>query len=1121
MADLRIQFEAQDNARQQVLNLRRNISRVNAEILENNQLVRIGNRETRQLLQTRTAELRLQRQKLSLEREQLSIGGASRGEAVRAAKAEQRERQRALKDALTYRRTQIKEAERAARAEEAAAKRAADTEQRERKQTLNATLTYRRTQIKAAERTARAEEQAAKRSSGAQQAFLTEVASVAREANRALSQFTGSLIKSSSRLETFAATLRVAETDSAAAEQALERLLAVTIELVGIDTADLLGFYSRLRSVGIDADRSISAISGVTKAIAQQGKDAVTTRLVLEQLTQALSSGRIIYQDFRTIFQQLPTFTRIASEALGENIRTIEDFRDVAKSTVGETEAIIRVFEHLDQTSRGADLSTLNAQLEIFRDLYFVTAADAGRGLSDLVIDALKFANSLLESFRLLNPTLKSSIGFIAGAATGLTGLVAVGAIATVTMGALNASLLTLTGATGFAGLAALLAPAAPILLGLGLVAGGVYAVTSAVGEHIDYLNRVKAAEEAFAVSLRETTQALQSNTGIEERVNQYEDYITALERLRAISVTSEVLDVFGSGAGINIADELGFTDLDETIRQYESLVGILSNVQRQSGFTITELRELDSTIANTLTEARRSGNDDIISVLEEAAQKTRELFMSLEQGRSTTPNVFRPITESANQLTAALIELDDQLIRARNATRSATGIDEVADSYMNLRNIAQETGRVQLQQIAQQIRAEGALLRNQELSAEEREEIQEKITDLSFDYRTTKLRIERDITRVETEEAKKRDQIAQQAAANRIAYQARVRRAEVDRLKEFSEEFRNTITAISSQRDRVQFQSTFGGLINQGQGFEEALRNTRNFFEIVEAGETFLSKTQSALSILTGTLNVGFNQAISQSANLLERFTSKSREAIDAQAALNLSITSRQIEAPDAGATSLQSIFDERQGDNNRRINELRQEQLQGEYRLIEQNLNQRFQLYRQVYSRIGNTITGILSGRFESVQEAAQRLFSDLLSFIIRQQITQALSDAREVALNTAKANAKIANEKRVQAEVLRTAYFSQAAEGAGAAAGGFGLGPLGIIAGVLGIGALAYSALNSRNSASSSSSRVSGSRFPSASNVRGGEERPLNVVVEFDDGTARAVNSRIESNERDNRN
>ena len=237
-------------------------------------------------------------------------------------------------------------------------------------------------------------------------------------------------------------------------------------------------------------------------------------------------------------------------------------------------------------------------------------------------------------------------------------------------------------------------------------------------------------------------------------------------------------------------------------------------------------------------------------------------------------------------------------------------------------------------------------------MSAEEREEIQERITDLSFDYRTTKLRIERDITRVETEEAKKRDQIAQRAAANRIAYQARVRRAEVDRLKEFSEEFRNTITAISSQRDRVQFQSTFGGLINQGQGFEEALRNTRNFFGIIEANQGLLQNFQSGIGILTGAINVGFNQAITRSASLLENFTSKSREAIDAQAALNLSITSRQIEAPDPGATSLQTIFDERQGDNNRRINELRQSQLQDEYRLIEQNLNERFQLYRQVYS-------------------------------------------------------------------------------------------------------------------------------------------------------------------------
>ena len=1190
MADLRIQFEAQDNARQQVLNLRRNIARVNAEILENNQLTRVGNRETRQLLQTRTAELRLQRQKLALEREQLSLGGSSRGEAVRAAKAEQRERQRALKDALTYRRTQIREANRTARAEEQAAKRAAETERRERKQTLDATLTYRKAQIKAAERTARAEEQAAKRSSGAQQAFLTEVASVAREANRALSQFTGSLIKSSSRLETFAATLRVAETDSAAAEQALERLLAVTIELVGIDTADLLGFYSRLRSVGIDADRSISAISGVTKAIAQQGKEAATTRLVLEQVTQALSSGRIIYQDFRTIFQQLPTFTRIASEALGENIRTIEDFRDVAKSTVGETEAIIRVFEHLDRTSRGADLSTLNAQLEIFRDLSFVTGADAGRGLSDLVIDALMFANSLLEAFRLLNPTLKSSIGFIAAIATGLTGLVAVGAIATVTMGALNASLLTLTGTAGLAGFAAFLAPAGPILLGLGLVAAGIYAVTSAVREHTDHLNRIRAAEEAFAVSLRETTEALQSNTGIEERVSQYEDYLTALERLRAISTTFNVLDVFGSGIGINIADELGFTDINKTIRQYESLVDILgsvrqgamlshgelqdldrlvastltdarqsgndtlvgvleeaaqkirelfmsleqgriqlqnvfrpttesanqltyslvgledelinarnalrantflplaesanqltasliglevqltrarnaesipsyaglidvlsavqresgftkteldeldrsiamtltdarqsgdntlvrvltearqevrelimsleqgqtitqynglvdvlsavkresgftlielskldstiartltearqsgdntlvgvleevrqeileirklstsfeqvgtttqnvfrpiiesansltaalerlriisttfnvldvfdsgiginiadelgltdldgtikqyeslveilSNAQRQSGFTITELRELDSTIANTLTEARQSGNDALIGLLEQAAQKVIELRMSLEQGGTTARNsVFTPITESVKSLSVSLIELEDQLIRAQNVTRSATGVNEIADSYMNLRNISQQTGDIKLQQIAEEIIAENMLLHNQILNAEEYKKVQDKITDLSLEYQKTKLRIEREITKLETEETKKRDQIAQEATAKRIAYQKQSAEAGRLRLREFAAEYERTFNEISSRRDRIQFSSLFGGLINQGQGFEEALRNTRNFFGILEANQNLLQNTQSVLSILT-----------------------------------------------------------------------------------------------------------------------------------------------------------------------------------------------------------------------------------------------------------------------------
>ena len=314
-----------------------------------------------------------------------------------------------------------------------------------------------------------------------------------------------------------------------------------------------------------------------------------------------------------------------------------------------------------------------------------------------------------------------------------------------------------------------------------------------------------------------------------------------------------------------------------------------------------------------------------------------------------------------------------------------------------------------------------------------------------------------------------------------------------------------------------------FGGLVNQGQGLEEALRSTRNFFAILEVNQNLLQNTERGLSVLVGTLTGGFSQALMQSTNLLERLTSKSREQIDAQASLNLSINSRQIEAPDISVPTIQSFIDEGQGDLNREFNQLRADQLQDEYKLIEENLNQRYRLYSQEYTRIANTVSGILTGRYESIQDAAQKFIRDLLSVFIRQEIQQRLSDVREVALNTAKANAKIANEKRVQAEVLRTAYFSQAAEGAGAVVGGIGvLGTLGILGGVLGLGALAYSAINSQNSASSSSSRVSGSRFPSVQDVqRGGEERPLNVVVEFDDGTIRAVNSRIDSNDREKRN
>ena len=92
--------------------------------------------------------------------------------------------------------------------------------------------------------------------------------------------------------------MRIAEGSAAAGADALDRLLQITIDLVGIDTSDLIAYYSRLRLAGGAAEDVEVILRGATEAVAEQGKSVAVTRRVLEQLTQAYQSQTIVYQDF-------------------------------------------------------------------------------------------------------------------------------------------------------------------------------------------------------------------------------------------------------------------------------------------------------------------------------------------------------------------------------------------------------------------------------------------------------------------------------------------------------------------------------------------------------------------------------------------------------------------------------------------------------------------------------------------------------------------------------------------------------------------------------------------------------------------------------------------------------
>lgn len=419
MATIQIAVDARGPARDQLLQIRRAIASINQEISENNRRTAQCDPITRRSLQTKNQLLALERSVLRAENESNRVREAAARQEQRRIQEIQRARQRAARE---------------------------------------------REQI------ARREAQELNRLAAARQAFASNLTFILTGVNQQLSQLTGNFVSSAASLQTFYQTVRVAEGNAEDASRAIDRLLALTVELVGIDTRDLIQFYGRLRAAGVEASRAETLIRGVTDAVAEQEKSTAVTRRILEQASQAVSAGRIVYEDFRSIIRELPTAFRVASDVVGENVRSIEEFREAAQRTIGESEAVIRFFERLAETSQGADLNTFNAQLEIFRDLLFVAAAEIGQELLPALTAALRQINSWIEAFRELNPEIKAIIAFVTVTATGLTGLgVAVGGL-TVAMGALNASLVALTGAAGLAGLAAIVTPLLPILgVGAGL----------------------------------------------------------------------------------------------------------------------------------------------------------------------------------------------------------------------------------------------------------------------------------------------------------------------------------------------------------------------------------------------------------------------------------------------------------------------------------------------------------------------------------------------------------------------------------------------------------------------------------------------------------------------------
>jgi tape measure domain-containing protein len=83
--------------------------------------------------------------------------------------------------------------------------------------------------------------------------------------------------------------------------------------------------YARLRPTGSSLDQIKTAFIGVNNAAGQMGLTADQTDNVMLQLSQALGSGKLQGDEFRSVMEQLPTIGQAVAKVLGTNVAGLKE----------------------------------------------------------------------------------------------------------------------------------------------------------------------------------------------------------------------------------------------------------------------------------------------------------------------------------------------------------------------------------------------------------------------------------------------------------------------------------------------------------------------------------------------------------------------------------------------------------------------------------------------------------------------------------------------------------------------------------------------------------------------------------------------------------------------------
>jgi len=202
--------------------------------------------------------------------------------------------------------------------------------------------------------------------------------------------------------------------------QSIASKAAKTFGLSNLEaTEGITNIIGRLRPLGVSLKDIESTYFGFNTAAKLAGVSSMEASNAFRQLAQALGSGRLQGDEFRSLAEQVPTLLLPIANELGTTVGKLKEFGAQGKIT---SDVVLRALKKIESEGAGKVGSIIEqSSLQRFKD-FQNAMEDLSRTIGDELMPAITplvtLVTKLVKGFAELNPTVKKiAIGITAVAA--------------------------------------------------------------------------------------------------------------------------------------------------------------------------------------------------------------------------------------------------------------------------------------------------------------------------------------------------------------------------------------------------------------------------------------------------------------------------------------------------------------------------------------------------------------------------------------------------------------------------------------------------------------------------------------------------------------------------------